>query len=85
MQKSCNYKDLSFIRLDCEKQEIDLCLTDLFLPENYNSLQNIVSLSEKIAFGAGAPRGPKVRGVRDIKSSLNLPLESKNSLFIVFS
>ena len=39
----------------------------------------------KIVFTATrAPRGPKVRGVSDLKSSKNLPLKYENSLFIAF-
>ena len=37
-----------------------------------------------LADHARAPRGPKVRGVSDLKSSKNLPLKYENSLFIAF-
>ena len=34
---------------------------------------------------SGTSRGPKVKGVRDLKSSKNVYLNSENSLFIAFS
>ena len=45
---------------------------------------NLGHIEVRIEFLSGTSRGPKVRGVRDLKSSKNVPLKSKNSLFFAF-